>query len=59
MYADASINIHAVKPLNDSVTIVHYSNSYTNVKDSIKAVRINNQWLIDLKYSLAPKQATE
>ena len=59
MYADASINIHAVKPLNDTVTIVHYSNSFTNVKDSIKVVRIDNQWLIDLKYSLAPKQVAE
>lgn len=59
MYADASINIHALKPVNDTVTIVHYSNSFTNVKDSLKVVRVDNQWLVDLKYSLAPKQAAE
>lgn len=59
MYAESSINIHGVKPVNDTVTIVHYSNSYKNIKDSIKVVRVDQQWLIDLKYSLAPKHAAE
>ena len=50
-YREASINIHLVKPLNDSTTIVNYSNSYKNKNDSLKVVRINGQWLVDLKYS--------
>ena len=50
-YREASINIHQVKPLNDSTTIVNYSNSFKNKNDSLKVVRINGQWLVDLKYS--------
>src|SRR3982074_3803631 len=50
-YREASINIHLVKPLNDSTTIVNYSNSYKNKNDSLKVVRSNGQWLVDLKYS--------
>ena len=50
-YREASINIHLVKPLNDSTTIVNYSNSFKNKNDSLKVVRINGQWLVDLKYS--------
>ncbi|MFN2458341.1 MAG: hypothetical protein ABR502_09090 [Chitinophagaceae bacterium] len=50
-YRGASINIHSIKELNDSTSIIHYSNSYKNQRDSIKAVRMNNKWLVDLKYS--------
>jgi type IV secretory pathway component VirB8 len=50
-YREASINIHLVKPLNDSTTIVNYSNSFKNKNDSLKVVRISGQWLVDLKYS--------
>ncbi len=57
LYKESSINIHDVKQLNDSVTIVHYSNSFKKVRDSLKVVRINGQWLIDLKYSLAPNSS--
>ncbi len=50
-YAEASINIHEVKSINDSVTVVYYSNSYKKEKDSLKVVQENDQWLVDLKYS--------
>ena len=49
-YREASINIHLVNQLNDSITIVNYSNSYKNKNDSLKVVRSNGQWLVDLKY---------
>lgn len=49
-YAGASINIHEVKPANDSTTIVVYSNSFKNDHDTLKVVRQNEKWLIDLKY---------
>ena len=49
-YRESSINIHLVKPLNDSMTIVNYSNSYKNKNDSLKVIRSNGQWLVDLKY---------
>ena len=49
-YRESSINIHSVTPVNDSTTIVIYSNSYRNDHDTLKVLRRNNQWLVDLKY---------
>lgn len=49
-YREASINIHDVNPLNDSTTIVIFSNSYKNDKDTLKVVKVNSQWLVDFKY---------
>lgn len=49
-YASASINIHNVNPVNDSITIVIYSNSFKNDHDTLKILRAGNHWLVDLKY---------
>ena len=49
-YRLASINIIKVQPVNDSTTIFIYSNSYKNNHDSLKIVKKNNSWLVDLKY---------
>ena len=49
-YKTASINIHKVEALNDSTTIVVYSNSFKNDHDSLKILRLKGQWLVDLKY---------
>ena len=43
--------------VNDSVTIVHYSNSYSNTPDSLKVIRINGQWFIDLSFRFQPKDS--
>jgi hypothetical protein len=48
--ATASINIHNVNRVNDSITIVIYSNSYKNNWDTLKAVKQNGQWLVDFNY---------
>jgi hypothetical protein len=48
--ASASINFHAVRPVNDSTTIVIYSNSFKNNWDTLKVVRMNGQWLVDFDY---------
>lgn len=56
-YKDAEPRFYDTRKLNDSVTIVNYSNSYMNKKDSLKVVRTNGQWLIDLKYSLLPNRS--
>ena len=53
-YKEASINIHDIRKVNDSVSVIHYSNSYMNKKDSLKIILINGQWLVDLKYSFLP-----
>lgn len=50
-YRESSINMHDVRQLNDSTTIVKYSNSYKNQQDSLKLVRISGDWLVDFKYS--------
>lgn len=47
----ASINIHERKLLNDSTSIIVYSNSYyKNNRDTLKVVRHNGNWLVDFKY---------
>ena len=49
-YKEASINVHEVKDLNDSTTLLIYSNSYfKNDTHQLRIVRVNSQWLIDLK----------
>lgn len=50
-YRESSIRIHDTRKLNDSASIVVFSNSFKNKKDSVKATRINGAWLVDLKYS--------
>lgn len=49
-YREASINVHAITPLNDSITIIIYSNSYKNDHDTLKMIKIKEQWKVDLKY---------
>lgn len=58
-YRDAVPRFYDSRKIGDSITIVNYSNSYMNKKDSLKIVRINGQWLIDLKYSLLPKSSND
>lgn len=50
-YREAAIRVHETKKLSDTSSVVVYSNSFKNKKDSVKAVRIGSDWLIDLKYS--------
>lgn len=50
-YREASINIHNVQTVNDSTTIVSYSNSYKKEKNDLKVVRAGDNWLVDFKYS--------
>ncbi len=52
-YRNASINIHNVRNVNDSTTIVKYSNSFKKQDDSLKVVHRNGQWLVDLAYSFS------
>lgn len=50
-YRSSSINIVEVtEPVKDSVTIVIYSNSFKNDPDTLKVIKANGQWLVDLKY---------
>jgi hypothetical protein len=49
-YQVASIRIHEDRKVNDSTSIVHYSNSYRNKIDSLKVIRTNDKWLVDFKF---------
>jgi hypothetical protein len=50
-YRESSITLYDSRQLNDSTTIVSYSNSYKKQKDSLRVVRMDDQWLVDFKYS--------
>jgi hypothetical protein len=50
-YRGASIRIHQpVTYLNDSTTLVIFSNSYKNNLDTLRVCRKEGNWLVDLKY---------
>ena len=49
-YREATINIHDVKSVSDSVSVIIYSNSYKKDHDTLKVVKTNDQWLVDFKY---------
>lgn len=55
-YREASIRVHETRQLNDRASVVIYSNSFKNKKDSVKAVKLGDNWLIDLKYSFPQTQ---
>jgi Domain of unknown function (DUF4878) len=50
-YAESSIIIHsAEEKIKDSLAIVIYSNSFMNNPDTLRILKQNNNWLVDLKY---------
>lgn len=50
-YRTSSIRIYSpVTDVNDSTSIVIYSNSFKNDPDTLRVIRVKGQWLVDLKY---------
>ena len=49
-FRTSTIIIHTVDEANDSTATIVFSNSYKKEKDELKVLKINNQWLVDLKY---------
>jgi hypothetical protein len=50
-YKASTIRIYSpLVEVNDSTTIIVYSNSFKNDKDTLRVLKVNNQWLVDLKY---------
>lgn len=49
-YRQSQIHFFHTRRLNDSASIITYSNSFTNQKDSIKVVKFNGYWLVDFKF---------
>lgn len=50
-YRESSINIHGLRQIGDTATIITYSNSFKKVRDSVRVVQRDGRWLVDLKYS--------
>ncbi len=57
-YKKASYNINTLTDVNDTTTIINYSNSYMKQPMNIKVVRRNNEWGIDFKYTSADSSIT-
>ena len=47
-YRTASINIREVKELNDSITLIYFSNSVDKVSDSLAVVKQKDNWRVKL-----------
>jgi hypothetical protein len=50
-YREASITLFDTREVNDSVAIIKYSNTFKKQKDSMRVVRMDGTWLVDLKFS--------
>ena len=51
-YKESDIIVNELTPVNDSVSIVNYSNSFNKEKKYLlKVVRLNGRWWVDLKYT--------
>lgn len=50
-YKEANYTINKYAAINDSATIINYSNDYMNKPMEIKVVQENKEWKIDFKYT--------
>lgn len=49
-YRGASAHIHERKPIDSVTSIIVYSNSYRNKKDSLLMKKQDGKWLVDFKF---------
>jgi hypothetical protein len=55
-YKNADLIIHETKAISDSVTVINYSNSNKKEQsNNLKLVKVNGQWLVDLKFTFLDK----
>lgn len=52
-YKTANYNINKFEDINDSTSIINYSNSYMNKPMEIKLVRVDSKWWVDFKYTVS------
>jgi hypothetical protein len=50
-YKKASYNINKLDDVNDSTTIINYSNTYMNKPTNLKLVKKDKLWSVDFKYT--------
>ena len=58
-YKDASYEIHSYTDLDDSTTIINYSNNFMNKPMDIKLVHMNKKWVVDFKYTYSGNPNTK
>ncbi len=56
LYREASILPLSIREINDSVTTYSYSNSFRKDTTTVRIVRVNGEWLVDLKEILNQKR---
>ncbi len=49
----SSILVNKVEPLNDSVSIINYSNSFSKKPMDIRAVKKDGEWWVDFSYTFS------
>ena len=53
-YKNADVIIFEVSNVNDTISIINYANSFKVLeKSKVKVVKINGQWMVDLKYTFS------
>ncbi len=50
-YKSASYEINKFLEVNDSVTIINYSNSFMKKPMEVKLIKMDNAWKVDFKYT--------
>jgi hypothetical protein len=58
-YREASILPINIQTVNDSVTLYTFSNSFRKDTTTVRIVRVNGDWLVDLKEILNDKRNHE
>jgi hypothetical protein len=58
-YRQASYTINSFTDLNDTTSIIDYSNSYMNQPMKIKLIKINKTWGVDFKYTTGDTTAVK
>lgn len=54
---EANIVINKVEPVNDTVSIVNFQNSWSNKPADLKVVQRDGNWYIDFKYTFSGDDA--
>ncbi len=52
-FKSASIIVNSVENLNDSVTIINFSNSHTMKPADLKVVKEKDEWKVDFSYTFS------
>lgn len=52
-YREASYEINKLTDVNDSATVINFSNSYMKRPMEIKVIKFNKEWFVDFKYTYA------